>query len=101
MSNPQWCAKHWQPVIDSHEGKRLPRVNGIALATMVMSSFATDPVVMGWIRKEYHLRQDDLVGADRMNNAVVRFSPLCCHLGDTMMNRLYKKCESPGTSADD
>lgn len=75
----QWCEKHWDPV------RRDRTINGVYLTLLVTESFLADERVGEFCTP----KGENVAKIELLNQAVIRFSPLCCFLGDEKMSELY------------
>ena len=79
----QWCERHWKPYKDEE-------ANGIVSTMMVMEKFTTHPDAMIFCGYD---GGDNLADTDKLNEALVHFAPVCCMLGDEVMDQILEEAK--------
>lgn len=79
----QWCDRHWKPVRENRA------INGLAASVELLNATLADE------RFQRECGYDPETGAvasmDRANAALAKFSPICCFLGEEVIETIYQK----------
>jgi len=77
----QWCEHHWALIRDAQ-----PRANGLHAALLLSQRALVDERFMraaGW-----NPETGALADADRINEIMAKFSPICCFVGDEAVSQI-------------
>ncbi len=79
---PQWCDRHWLRMRDDVS------YNSVLAGILLMQRILEDPVFIA--------RCGGDANADVMNSVNQSLCPLCCHLGDDIMEEIYAEALKAG-----
>lgn len=87
-SSHQWCRKHWDQVRAG-----MPATNGLLAALLLNQRALADERFMreaGW-----NPETGALADADRINEVLEKFSPICCFMGDGVIEEVIAEATNP------
>lgn len=92
----QWCEKHWAPI---GEGSMKGELNGMYCAIKLMEVFVRNETILrklGW-NPETGEKAD--ANPAIMNAIMAEHSPLCCFLGDEVINKIMTLAKKYGATS--
>lgn len=84
--NDQWCERHWAPYRNANADGITP--NGAYGSIALMEAFIDSPIVTELTDRSH----------EALNRAMRGDKPVCCRLGDEVMDRILSEATKLGTT---